>query len=170
MARASAQGFLKLEPEPQAWSSQSCGLETARLPAARLGQLTALRPGLHNTKHKVTQQHWGLPSVTVTMANTIKMVSGSFHASGRGHRKIRVAGCVHCMHVHELAWHAACMHRILMCTCMRSINPCVHLYRSLDYEIGIYVEIRRHVVGTQMSSSLKGMLEVEAVSRGLDNR
>ena len=45
----------------------------------------------------------------------------------------------------------------------------MHLYRSLDYEIGIYVELRRHVVGTQMSLSLEDMSEVESVSRGLDD-
>ena len=56
-----------------------------------------------------------------------------------------------------------------MCTCVHSISPCVHLCGSLDYEIGIYVELRCHVMGTQMSSNSADMSEVEAVSRGLDD-
>jgi hypothetical protein len=40
---------------------------------------------------------------------------------------------------------------------------------SLDYEINIYVELKCHVMGTQMSSSSEDMSEVEAVSRGLDD-
>lgn len=83
-----------------------------------------------------------------------------------------MAGCVHCVHVHELACTcvARSLHAYDIDVHLRALNQSfVHMYRSLEYEIGIYVELRRHVLGTQISSSSEDMSEVEAASRGLDN-
>jgi len=52
-AWASAHAFLKVKPEPEALSSQSCGLETAQVAMAHSGRLMALRPGLQNTRHEM---------------------------------------------------------------------------------------------------------------------
>jgi len=39
------------------------------------------------------------------------------------------------MHLHVSVWNAACMHRIIACTC-------VHLDGGLDHKIGIYFKPR----------------------------
>jgi hypothetical protein len=62
------------------------------------------------------------------------------------------------------------VHRILVCTCVRSISPCMHLDGSLHYEIGIYVELKPRCEDSNVLesrvTSLEGISEVEAVSRG----
>ena len=59
-----------------------------------------------------------------------------------GHRKIRVAAYVHCVHcVHLHGTQPACKDNSVAhaCTCVRQIVPCVHLDRNLDYVQNRYI-------------------------------